>query len=90
MIRLLDYRANDLYPTKKGWISGLHSLVEKYYADVTRTDAVRVRCLQIMGEIVSANRHMYEQDLLERVVLLHLKSFDADSQGRVRVEGVQV
>ena len=31
VIRLLEYRAKDLYPTKSGWITGLHSLMDKYY-----------------------------------------------------------
>ena len=31
VIRLLEYRAKDLYPTKSGWISGLHALMDKYY-----------------------------------------------------------
>ena len=51
-------------------------------------DAVRTKCLGIMTETVLANRHMYEADLLEKVVVPLMKSLDADPSAAVRVRGV--
>ena len=46
-------------------------------------DAVRTKCLGIMTETVLANRHMYEADLLEKVVVPLMKSLDADPSENV-------
>ena len=61
--------------------------MDKYYRSDDR-DAVRTKCLAIMTETVLANRHMYEADLLEKVVVPLMKSLDADPSAAVRVRGV--
>ena len=51
-------------------------------------DAVRTKCLEIMTETVLANRHMYEPDLMEKVVVPFMKSLDGEPSVNVRVRGV--
>ena len=47
-----------------------------------------MKCLAIMTETVVANRHMYEPDLLEKVVVPFMKSLDGEPSVAVRVRGV--
>ena len=89
MIRLLSYRADSLYPTQPGWIRALHELMEKYYKNETR-DEVRIKALQVMADVVRSNRHMYEVDLLERVVLPYTRTLDAEKSPAVRLEAIKV
>jgi tuberous sclerosis protein 2 len=63
--------------------------MDKYFKNDTR-DAVRIKCLRVMSEIVRANRHMYEQDLLEKIVIPFMKTLDGEASTTVRVVGVQV
>ena len=49
---------------------------------------MRIKCLNIMTETVLANRHMYEPDLMEKVVVPFMKSLDGESSVNVRVRGV--
>ena len=51
---------------------------------------MRIKCLDIMTETVLANRHMYEPDLLEKVVVPFMKTLDGEPSVQVRVRGVSV
>ncbi|TRY76727.1 hypothetical protein TCAL_07432 [Tigriopus californicus] len=89
VVRLLDYRAISLFPTKSGWIRGLHTLMDKYYKNDPR-EVIRIKALEVMASVVRANRHMYEEDMLERVVLPFLRSLDHEQSRVVRLEGIKV
>lgn len=89
VVRLLDYRAISLFPTKSGWIRGLHTLMDKYYKNDHR-EVIRIKALEVMASVVRANRHMYEEDMLERVVLPFLRSLDHEQSRVVRLEAIKV
>ncbi len=71
------------------WVPGLHDLMDKYYRHETR-DNIRIKCLLVLLEKFKSNRHIYEEDLLEKVVLPFLKSLDDEPVGPVRHEAIRV
>ena len=68
VIRLLEFRSHDIYPTRKGWIQLLRDTVTKHYVQETRLE-IRRKTLQVMMEVYKSNRQIYEDELLEGVVL---------------------
>ena len=89
--RLIDYRANGIYPAKRGWVAALSDLMERYYKLESETRvSVRVKALAVMLHIYRSNRHMYEEELLERVVLPYLGGVPNEQSMAVKVETVKV
>ncbi len=73
----------------KGWIRGLYDLMERYYRSDGRI-LVRTKCLRILLDMFKSNRHMYEDELVDRVVLPFLKHLDVEPSVDVRMEGIKV
>ncbi len=71
------------------WIRALCDLVEKYYKNETRVP-IRLKALSVLMDTYKSNRHIYEEDLLERVVLPFLGSADTEPSDLVRLEAVKV
>ena len=46
--------------------------------------------IQVMSEVFRSNRHMYEEELLERIVSPFLKPLDGETSIAVRLEGISV
>ena len=86
--RLMDYRAQGLFPAMPGWLRGLNDLLEKHYRRDSRV-AVRVKSLAVLLEIFRSNRHMYEEDLVEKAVAPFLRPLDAEDDLQVRLEGIK-
>lgn len=63
--------------------------MDKYYKQDPR-DAVRMKTLSVMSEIVRANRHMYEEELLQKIVIPAMKGLDNEPSLDVRLAGISV
>ena len=63
--------------------------MEKFYKNDSR-DNVRLKALSTLMDVYKSNRHIYEEDLLERVVLPYLGSVDLEPSDVVRLESVKV
>ena len=72
-----------------GWIRGLYDLMEKHYCSDHR-DHVRIKSLHVLLDMFKSNRHMYEEELVEKVVIPFLKPLDAETSVQVRLAGIKV
>jgi len=64
-------------------------MIEKYYKNETRV-SIRIKALSVVMDAYKSNRHIYEEDLLERVVLPYLGAVDSEPFDTVRLEAVKV
>ncbi|XP_077979844.1 tuberin-like [Glandiceps talaboti] len=89
VLRLIKHKAQVIHPTKEGWIKHLQQLMDKYFKQDTRT-CIRVKVLNILSCILCSTRHIYEDDLIELVVLPQLSHIDDDPDVEVRNVAVQL
>ena len=87
VISLLIYRANEIYPTRQGWIEALNELMEKYFHKETRP-GVRMKALAIMMDVLRSNRQIYEEELLEKVVVPLLIIMEQEEYDHVILEAI--
>ncbi|PSN43169.1 hypothetical protein C0J52_09893 [Blattella germanica] len=89
VLRLVSYLASSIIPTRSLWLSKLNSLLERYFKQETRTN-IRVKVLDVVSNVINTNRAIYEDDLIERIVVPHLQHIDTDSDIIVRNAAAQL
>ncbi|XP_039630623.1 tuberin isoform X3 [Polypterus senegalus] len=89
VLMLLSYRAHAIHPAKDDWIQNLHRLMEKFFRTETRS-AIRVKVLHILSFVLSINRQLYEEELIESVVIPHLGQIAEDKDLQVRKLATQL
>lgn len=83
VLRLVNYTAESIVPTKHMWLSRLHTLLQRYFRQETRTK-VRIRVIEILSNVIKLNRIRYEDELIERIVVPHLQHIATDPDVIVR------
>ncbi|XP_012271509.1 tuberin isoform X2 [Orussus abietinus] len=83
VLKLIDYRAGMIGPTRHQWQSKLATLMERYYKNETRTN-VRVKALDVLTNVIQINRSRHEDELIERIVVPYLQHVDADPDITIR------
>ncbi|XP_067006155.2 tuberin isoform X2 [Anabrus simplex] len=89
VLRLITYLAGSIVPTRSLWLTKLNSLLDQYYKQESRTN-IRVKVLDILSHVIHINRALYEDELIERVVVPHLQHIDADPDIVVRNAAAQL
>ncbi|KAJ9583770.1 hypothetical protein L9F63_021894, partial [Diploptera punctata] len=89
VLRLITYLSTSIIPTRSLWLSKLNSLLEKYFKQESRTN-IRVKVLDVLANVISTNRAIYEDDMIERIVIPHLQHIDADPDIVVRNAAAQL
>ena len=88
VLRLITYRSKEIYPTKPRWINALNELMERYFLHETRSN-VRIKALNVMMEILKSNRQIYEEELLDSVILPLFISLDNEPYDSVSLEVIK-
>ncbi|KAL4240095.1 Tuberous sclerosis 2-like protein [Mactra antiquata] len=77
VILLITYLALDIHPEKENWIKNLYLLLEKYFR-MDRRKQVRQKVLEVLSFIISINKHLYEDDLINCIILPLMCHVDED------------
>uniref|UniRef100_A0A3B4ESQ3 Tuberin n=1 Tax=Pundamilia nyererei TaxID=303518 RepID=A0A3B4ESQ3_9CICH len=89
VLTLISYRAQSIQPAKEGWIQSLHRLMEKFFRNETRS-VIRIKVLHILSFVLSTNRQLYEDELIEMVVIPQLSGIAEDRDLAVRKQATQL
>ncbi|XP_036393282.1 tuberin isoform X1 [Megalops cyprinoides] len=89
VLTLISYRAHSIQPAKDGWIQNLHRLMEKFFRNESRS-AIRIKVLDVLSFVLSTNRQLYEEELIEVVVIPHLSQIAEDRDLHVRKLATQL
>ncbi|XP_072035978.1 tuberin-like isoform X2 [Amphiura filiformis] len=89
VLSLIAFRAQSIHPTKADWIQNLQNLMNRYFQKEHRT-SVREATLRVLSSVLSSTSHLYEDDLIELVVLPQLGHITDDPDPRVRNMAVQL
>ncbi|XP_061576654.1 tuberin isoform X5 [Cololabis saira] len=89
VLTLISYRAQSIQPAKDGWIQSLHRLMEKFFRNESRS-VIRIKVLHILSFVLSTNRQLYEDELIEMVVIPQLSGIAEDRDPAVRKQATQL
>ncbi|XP_008315483.1 tuberin isoform X2 [Cynoglossus semilaevis] len=89
VLTLISYRAQSIQPAKDGWIQSLYHLMEKFFKNETRS-VIRIKVLHILSFVLSTNRQLYEDELIEIVVIPLLSGIAEDRDLAVRKQATQL
>ncbi|KAM6939958.1 LOW QUALITY PROTEIN: tuberin [Xenentodon cancila] len=89
VLTLISYRAQSIQPAKDGWIQSLHRLMEKFFRNESRS-VIRIKVLHILSFVLSTNRQLYEDELIEMVVIPQLSGIADDRDPAVRKQATQL
>ncbi|XP_077428180.1 tuberin isoform X3 [Vanacampus margaritifer] len=89
VLTLISYRAQSIQPAKDGWIQSLHRLMEKFFRNESRS-VIRIKVLHILSFVLSTNRQLYEDELIEMVVIPQLSGIAEDRDLTVRKQATQL
>ncbi|XP_066546134.1 tuberin isoform X3 [Amia ocellicauda] len=89
VLTLVSYRAHSIQPAKDGWIQNLQKLMEKFFRNETRS-AIRIKVLDVLSFVLSTNRQLYEEELIESVVIPQLSQIAEDKDLHVRKLATQL
>ncbi|GAB1603089.1 tuberin isoform X2 [Argonauta hians] len=88
VISLIDHTAESLHPGEENWIENLQQLLEKYFSHEIRTE-IRIKALEVLSNVLSVNRQMYEDKLVE-IVSTFLHRLETDPDSAVRKAGAEL
>ncbi|XP_072916308.1 tuberin isoform X3 [Hemitrygon akajei] len=83
VLTLVSYRAQSVHPAKHCWIQNLQKLMEKFFKNESRS-TIRKKALDVLLFILSINRQLYEEELIEAVVIPQLGHIAEDKDHVVR------
>ncbi|XP_071965999.1 tuberin-like isoform X2 [Antedon mediterranea] len=89
VLLLVGYRAQAIHPTREEWIHNMKHLMEKYFKNEKRT-VIRERILKVLSYVLSSTSHLYEEELIEALVLPYLRHIYEDSDTKVRNAAVEL
>ncbi|XP_034043215.1 tuberin [Thalassophryne amazonica] len=89
VLTLISYRAQSIQPARDGWIQSLLRLMEKFFRNETRS-VIRIKVLHILSFVLSTNRQLYEDELIEMVVIPQLSVIAEDRDPAVRKQATQL
>lgn len=89
VVSLISYRAESLNPEEDNWVNNLHQLLERYFRQEIRTE-IRIKALDVLSMILSVNRNLFEEQLVETVVISFLKHLENDPDPAVRKAGAEL
>ncbi|XP_078690983.1 tuberin-like isoform X3 [Branchiostoma floridae x Branchiostoma belcheri] len=89
VLLLVSYRAQSIHPAKDSWILNLQNLMDKYFKYELRTP-IRIKVLDVLSAVLSSTRHLYEENLIEGVVIPQLGQIADDPDVEVRNVAVQL
>ncbi|XP_048407710.1 tuberin isoform X2 [Stegostoma tigrinum] len=83
VLTLVSYRAQSIHPAKHYWIQNLQELLEKFFRNENRS-TIRKKTLDVLSFVLSINRQLYEEELIEAIVIPQLGHIADDKDHMVR------
>nr|AAD48498.1 gigas protein [Drosophila melanogaster] len=83
VLALIEYRSRRVTATRPDWLQVLAQFVRRYYR--MSNVNVRIKTIEALVQIMDQNRACYEEEILSRVVLVHLSHIHLESSVQVRV-----
>ncbi|XP_017770423.1 PREDICTED: tuberin [Nicrophorus vespilloides] len=91
VIGLISYLAQEITPNKPMWIIKLNTLMNNYYKyENERRTTIRLKVLEVVSYIVQLNKMLYEEELIDRIILPHLNNLQMVKDEKIRSAGAGI
>ncbi|XP_070184862.1 tuberin-like isoform X2 [Littorina saxatilis] len=87
--RLIDHHLREIHPGRDKWIQNLHQLLDKFYKQDTRTE-VRKKALDKLSFVLGLNKHVYEVDMIDKLLIPLFCHIESDPDVEVRKMVVEI
>jgi tuberous sclerosis 2 len=84
VINLLNHKASKLNSMMPGWLKQLSNFMERFYRNESNTN-VRLATIDHLKEIINLNRTCYEEEILEKVVIVIFSDIAQEPDVKIRV-----
>lgn len=84
IVKLISYKFSRISPTQSGWLKQLNSLMENFYRKET-SQSIRLTTIEHLKEIATINRACYEDEVLEKVVIVVFSDIAQDQDVKIRI-----
>lgn len=82
--KLIRFKASKISPTQSGWLKELNNLVERFYRFETNQN-IRLVTIEHLKEITNTYRVCYEEEILEKVVIVVFSDVAQESDVKIRI-----
>lgn len=79
---LIEYMTMKISATRPQWLLELCSFMDRFYK--MKNTMIRVHAVQALVRIMAINRAIYEEEILERIVIVHLGGVVHETDAEVR------
>ncbi|KAG5679833.1 hypothetical protein PVAND_009371 [Polypedilum vanderplanki] len=84
VLNLLNHKAYKLNTMSTGWIKNLNNFMERFYRNETN-QTIRLATIEHLKEFITLNRACYEEEILEKVVIVVFSDIAQESDVKIRV-----
>lgn len=84
MIKLISYKVSTISPTQSGWLKQLNNLMERFYRQ-EMNQSIRLATIDHLKEITTINRACYEEEILEKIVVVAFSDIAHEPDVKIRV-----
>eukprot|EP00742_Colponemidia_sp_Colp-10_P008317 GILJ01009000.1.p1 GENE.GILJ01009000.1~~GILJ01009000.1.p1 ORF type:complete len:1747 (-),score=226.90 GILJ01009000.1:122-5362(-) len=89
LLSLLIYRSDQLHPGSHSWLSSIQQLLDCFYRKQLPTK-VRLKALMTVKEFMAATRFLYQEELVEHVLMVHLASIHEEPEPEICRQGMEI
>ncbi|XP_067138379.1 tuberin [Centruroides vittatus] len=89
VLRLIDYKTQFLHSSQENWLNNINQLMMKYFRNEKRT-IIRSKVLSVLSDVFITNRYLYEDELIENIVLPFLSHLELDPDIIIRTDAVHL
>ncbi|XP_023241139.1 tuberin-like [Centruroides sculpturatus] len=89
VLRLIDYKTQFLHSSQENWLNNINQLMMKYFRNEKRT-IIRSKVLSVLSHVFITNRYLYEDELIENIVLPFLSHLELDPDIIIRTDAVHL
>ncbi|XP_065085709.1 tuberin isoform X2 [Ochlerotatus camptorhynchus] len=79
---LIEYMTTKISATRPQWLLELCSFMDRFYK--MKNTMIRIYAVQALVRIMAVNRAIYEEEILERIVIVHLGGIVHETDAEVR------
>lgn len=89
VLRLIDYKTQFLHSSQENWLNNMNQLMLKYFRNEKRT-VIRCKVLNVLSHVFTTNRYLYEDELIDNIVLPFLLQLELDPDITIRTDAVKL
>lgn len=84
IIKLANHKASKINVVTSGWLRQLQSFMERFYRQ-EKKQQIRLVAIEHLKEIINLNRACYEEEILEKVVIVIFSDIAQEQDVKIRV-----